>query len=340
MRTPWRLLAIAWPVLSVLYTLILIGNAEWPWPQGAVVGVITIGVGLLLGIPVWHLTGRLPIPDGIRPGFLLLHLMAAAVFSALWLFIDLTATAVLLPHHLHLRKIATMGWESILGVWLYGVIAGVSYTARSRHAADLVRQEAEASRVRAVAAELEALRARLNPHFLFNALHSLGGLARDDLATFDRAVDQLGDLLREAIRPGAPAIVPFPDDLAFAKRFLAFEQIRLGTRLQVTCDVDETALDAMVPSMLLQPIVENAVRHGIDPSPAGGAIRIAARAVGGTLHVTVEDTGVGLSTSGAEPDGIGLGALRERLARLYPVATLAVDERPGGGCAVTVRIPQ
>ena len=339
MGTPWRLFGIAWPILSVLYSLVLIGNAEWPWLQGAIVGVVTIGVALLLGIPVWHLTGRVSIPDGIRPGFRLLHLAAAGVFSVLWLVIDLSVTAALLPHHLHLRKIATMGWESILGVWLYGVIAGVSYVARSRHATALVRQESEAARVRAVRAELEALRARLNPHFLFNALHSLGGLARDDLGRFDRAVDDLGELLREAIRPGTPALVPLGDDLAFSQRFLAFERIRLGDRLRVEVDADEAALEAMVPSMLLQPIVENAIRHGIDPLPAGGTIRIAARVVHEMLHVSVEDTGAGLAANGHEQNGVGLGALRERLTRMYPDSMLVVEGRPGGGCIVHVRIP-
>ena len=339
MRTPWRLVLIAWPVLSVLYTLILVGNAEWPWLQGAIVGGTTIGVALLLGVPVWHITGRVHIPDGVRPGFVAIHLLAAVAFSALWLFIDLTATAVLLPHHLHQRKLATMGWESMLGVWLYGVIAGVSYTVRARHAAALVRQSSQAAEARAVRAELEVLRARLNPHFLFNALHSLGGLARDDLARFDRAVDDLGELLREAIRPGAASLVPLADDLAFAQRFLAFEQIRLGDRLRVELHADDAALDTLVPSMLLQPLVENAVRHGIDPLPAGGTIRIAARIENEALHISVEDTGAGIVAAGVHGNGVGLGALRERLVRMYPDAALVVEDRATGGCAVHVRIP-
>ena len=176
MRTPWRLVLIAWPVLSVLYALILVGNAEWPWRQGAIVGGTTIGVALLLGIPAWHLTGSVHIPD-----FTLASRSSSSTWSRrwpiqpLWLFIDLTATAVLLPHHLHQRKLMTMGWESMLGVWLYGVIAGVSYTVRGRHATALARQEAEATEARAVPRPNSKPWARLNPHFLFNALHSLGG---------------------------------------------------------------------------------------------------------------------------------------------------------------------
>jgi two-component system LytT family sensor kinase len=339
MRTPWRLLVIAWPVLSVLYTLILVGNAEWPWLQGAILGGLTIGVALLLGVPVWHLTERVPIPDRVRPGFVLIHLGAAVLFSLLWLAIDMSLAAVFLPHQLHLRKIASMGWETILGVWVYGVIAAASYTARARHAAALVRQASEVAESRAVRAELDALRARLNPHFLFNALHSLGGLARDDLARFDRAVDHLGDLLREAIRPGAAALVPLSDDLAFAERFLAFEHIRLGDRLHVEVDVDDAALDALVPSMLLQPLVENAVRHGIDPKPGGSTIRIGARVEEQVLHIAVEDNGAGLAESGVERNGVGLGALQERLARMYPEQALVVEGGSAGGCIVHVRIP-
>lgn len=339
MRTPWRLLGIAWPVLSVLYTLILVGNAEWPWLPGAILGGITIGVALLLGVPVWHLTGRVPFPDRTRPGFVLIHLGAAVLFSLLWLAIDMSLAAVLLPHELHLRKIASMGWETILGVWMYGIMAAASYAARARHATALVRQASEAAESRAISAELDALRARLNPHFLFNALHSLGGLARDDLGRFDRAVDNLGDLLREAIRPGAAALVPLSDDLAFAERFLAFEHIRLGDRLQVEVDVDDAALDALVPSMLLQPIVENAVRHGIDPKPSGGTIRIGARVEDQVLHIAVEDNGAGLAEPAPGRHGVGLGALRERLARMYPEQSVVVEGGSNGGCTVHVRIP-
>ena len=270
---------------------------------------------------------------------MLIHLGAALVYSALWLVIDLTVTAVLLPHELHVRKVTAMGWESILGVWLYGVIAGVSYTARGHHAAQLVRQASEAAEARAVKAELDALRARLNPHFLFNALHSLGGLARTDLARFDRAVDDLGDLLRDAIRPGTSAMVPLCDDLEFARRFLAFEAIRLAERLRVEIDVEEAALDVLVPSMLLQPLVENAVRHGIDPLQEGGTIRIVARVVEDMLHIAVEDNGVGVGTNVNERNGVGLGALRERLVRLYPSSSLTVESPSSRGCAVRVQIP-
>ncbi|MGQ0647005.1 MAG: sensor histidine kinase [Gemmatimonadaceae bacterium] len=340
MPTPWRSLVRAWPVLSVLYALILVVNAGWPWLQGAILGGLTIGVALFLGVPVWHITARLPIPDRVGPRFLLAHLAAAALFSVSWLAIDLSAAAVLLPHALHQQKIATMGWETALGFWLYGLIAGAAYAIRARQAATLERQSSQLAEARAVRAELDVLRARLNPHFLFNALHSLGGLARADLRQFDLAVDHLGELLREAIQPRGAELVPLSDDLAFAERFLAFERIRLGSRLRVDVDVDDGAMDAQVPFLLLQPIVENAVRHGIDPLPDGGTIRIRARVVDDILHVSVIDDGAGL---GAEPvpngTGVGLGALRERLALMYRESALTVEGRSGGGYAVHVRIP-
>jgi two-component system, LytTR family, sensor kinase len=340
MRTPWSSLARAWPLLSVLYTLILVGNAEWPWLQGAVIGSLTIGVALLLGAPIWHLTGRLPLPERVGPRFLAVHLAAAAIFSVLWLTIDLSAASVLLPHELHRRKIANMGWEILLGAWLYGMLAGAAYAIRARRTAALVQQSAELSEARAVRAELDALRARLNPHFLFNALHSLGGLARADLGRFDLAVDHLGELLREAIQPRGGELVPLSDDLEFAQRFLAFERIRLGPRLRVEVDVDDAAMDVQVPFLVLQPIVENAVRHGIDPLPDGGTVSIRGRVRDHTLHLSVVDDGAGLSPPSApNGSGVGLGALRERLALIYRNSALVVEGPPGGGCAVHVRIP-
>jgi signal transduction histidine kinase len=335
-----RSLAYAWSLLSVLYALVLVVNGGWPLVPAGLVGALTISVALLLGVPVWHLTARLTIPDTVRPRFLLGHLAAAAAFSMAWLAIDMTAAAVLLPHDLHLRKLATMQWEMLLGVWVYGMIAGAAYTIRARRAAAVHRERSELAQARAVRAELDALRARLNPHFLFNALHALGGLARSDLRRFDTAVDHLGELLREAIRPHGPELVPLSDDLAFAQRYLEFERIRLGNRLHFEIDADDGALEVQVPFLVLQPIVENAVRHGIEAKPDGGTIQIRARLLGERLHIVVVDDGIGLgSESSVAGAGVGLGALRERLALLYRDSRLTVESPSGGGCVVNVRIP-
>ncbi len=304
------------------------------------VGGLTIGVALALGVPVWLLTARLTLPDSIRPRFALAHLAAAAMFSMAWLAIDMSFAAILLPDDIHRRKIATMEWEMLLGVWLYGMIAGAAYAVRARRVAAVHREQSERAHTRATRAELDALRARLNPHFLFNALHALGGLARADMARFDTAVDHLGEMLRDAIRPHDTELVPLSDDLAFAKRYLEFEQIRLGQRLHVEIDVDECAMDAPVPFLVLQPIVENAVRHGIEPAPGGGTIWIRARVVDEQLCIAVVDDGIGLrAASSATGAGVGLGALRERLALLYDDSQLTVDGSSDGGCVVNVRMP-
>ncbi len=337
---PWRSFAITWPPLSVLYSLVLVVNASWPVREAVLVGGLTIGVALALGVPVWLLTARLTMPDTMRPRFMLVHLAAAATFSMAWLAIDMTFAAILLPDDIHRRKLVTMEWEMLLGVWLYGMIAGAAYAVRARHAAAVHRERSERAHARATRAELDALRARLNPHFLFNALHALGGLARADMARFDSAVDHLGEMLREAIRPHDSELVPLSDDLAFAERYLEFERIRLGQRLRVEIDVDECAMDAPVPFLVLQPIVENAVRHGIEPVPRGGTIRIRARVVDEHLHIAVVDDGIGLGSASVAPGaGVGLGALRERLALLYGDSQLTVDGPSDGGCVVSVRIP-
>jgi hypothetical protein len=168
MRTPWRLLLIAWPVLAVLYTLILVGNAEWPWPQGAILGGLTIGVALLLGVPVWHLTGRVHIPDGFRE----LHPDPPPPPRSfpLWLVVDLVS-AVLSP--LAPAQIATMGWETILVSGCTALSPG-KLRRRGRHAA--ARRSWHPRRRSAQAAEPTRC-APGSTAFLLNALHL--GVAAD-----------------------------------------------------------------------------------------------------------------------------------------------------------------
>jgi LytS/YehU family sensor histidine kinase len=133
--------------------------------------------------------------------------------------------------------------------------------------------------------------------------------------------------------------VPLADDLAFAENYLEIERLRLGDRLTVEIAVDENALDVQVPFLTLQPLVENAIRHGIDPKLAGGTVRIAATQDGATLTIVVSDDGAGAPNGAAPSNGVGLGALRQRLALSYDRFEVTVDARPDAGCAVTVSIP-
>jgi sensor histidine kinase YesM len=189
---------------------------------------------------------------------------------------------------------------------------------------------------------LDALRARLNPHFLFNALNSADVLARaGKAAETGRMLAGLTALLRYVLDERR-ATVPLGDELAFARQYLDVQEIRLGERLRYAVEVPPALeRDAEVPQLLLQPIVENAVEHGIGRTLEGGLVRIAAARDGDWLRLTVEDEGPGPAASATDaPAGIGLASTRERLAHLFDGrATLTLEPRADRGTRVIICIP-
>ncbi len=192
-------------------------------------------------------------------------------------------------------------------------------------------------------ARLSALQAQLHPHFLFNALNAVATLIRSNPAVALETLTSFSDLLRLALSQSDKHEVPLREDLQFLESYLEIQQVRLGDRLRVERDVDPAALDCLVPALLMQPLVENALRHGIEPSPNPGTLRFTARVAGDKLELTVVDNGVGLAASqAANPKpGIGLVNLRTRLATLYGTnQLLEVGPNPGGGVLVRVELPR
>lgn len=187
-------------------------------------------------------------------------------------------------------------------------------------------------------ARLQALQMQLNPHFLFNALHSISALMHRDVEQADRMLTRLGDLLRHALDNSDEQEVPLRRELEFLREYLEIEQTRFGERLTVEFDIPEATLDASVPNLVLQPLVENAIKHGIEPRARPGRVRISARQEGRQLILEVRDNGAG-APPGAE-DGIGLANTRARLEHLYGAACRF---EPGnlaeGGFASRVTIP-
>jgi signal transduction histidine kinase len=211
-------------------------------------------------------------------------------------------------------------------------------------------QDAQAERERALAAEglahqaqLQALRYQLNPHFLFNTLNAISTLIVErHNRDAERMVARLSDFLRVTLEAESAVEVPLVDELDFARRYLDIEQIRFGDRLTVEEDVEVEALSARVPPLLLQPLVENAVRHGIMPRENGGTLTIEARQVGERLLLRVADDGPGPpdETDPAEGTGIGLSNTKARLDALYgDNYDLALQRADGGGCVVRIEMP-
>jgi two-component system, LytTR family, sensor kinase len=189
-------------------------------------------------------------------------------------------------------------------------------------------------------ARLDALKMQLRPHFLFNTLNSISSLMYVDVDAADRMITRLGDFLRLTIDGDGQQLIPLRQELEFIRRYLEIEQIRFEDRLRLEYDVDASLMDALVPSLVLQPLVENAIHHGIAPREEGGRVVIRASASGGQVILSVEDDGRGI---GGEPERvrIGLGSTRARLEQLYGAACeLRIGNGEHGGFAATVIFPR
>ncbi len=187
-------------------------------------------------------------------------------------------------------------------------------------------------------AQLRVLRAQLQPHFLFNTLHAIGVTAKADGATAARMTTLLGDLLRQTLRERDGELVSLAEERELLQPYLQLQQLRFGDRLRVELDLPDDVLGAAVPDLILQPLVENALRHGIEQLPGAGHVVVRARRVADALELQVADDGAG--PAAATRDGIGLGGTRARLQAIYGNAA-DVQLAPGGvrGTVATLRVP-
>jgi hypothetical protein len=299
-------LAAAWlPVLAIwqIFAMQAPGVTFW---AALPVSVYSIGSAALLGLAATRFCARVPWTGQMRARFYFAHLAGAAVYASIWMagmvaFWRLEAKRPM-PAGM------TIAWM-LEGVWLYGIVVAFSYAILAQ------RRVLEAEKGLAEA-RLDALRSRLHPHFLFNALHTVGALVRRDPEEAEGAVEKLGDMLRYTLRDGEGDAVPFGEEWEFTQRYLEFEQLRYGDRLRVVSDIDPRALACSAPSFALQTLGENSVRHSISRRAVGGEVEISARVGGERLHIRVKDDGGnGIATEpGAQ---YGLGALRERLQTVY-----------------------
>ncbi|MBL8138093.1 MAG: histidine kinase [Acidobacteria bacterium] len=219
---------------------------------------------------------------------------------------------------------------------LLGLQHAIDY-GRAVHASDLRTAQVE---TRLVEAQLLALQRQLHPHFLFNTLHAISALVHSAPDRADQMLERLSDMLRATLRTSGDRLVPLGQELEFLRAYLDIEQANLGDRLHVTIDVHERWYGARVPPLLLQPLAENAVRHGVALRLTGGRVRVSATAAGESLVLTVADDGGGVGTGRAGGHGVGLVNARARLEALYgPAATLTLGPDPGGGTLVVVRLP-
>jgi hypothetical protein len=215
-----------------------------------------------------------------------------------------------------------------------GAALGVEF-ARRRHDREL---EAERMRARLADAQLRALKMQLHPHFLFNTLNSIAGLLDDEPDKARLMTERLERFLRISLTLGDAQEVPLRDELGFVMNYLEIQRARFGERLQIETNIEAATLDALVPALVLQPLVENAVKHGITPKKGYGAISIRAAARAQTLHLTIEDDGAGLAGDILRP-GLGVSNTRARLEQLYGAKQKFTWRSVGRGFVVELTLP-
>jgi signal transduction histidine kinase len=229
-------------------------------------------------------------------------------------------------------------WEMMT----YWAVIGLS------HALDFHRESRERELTSAqlqaqlAEAQLQSLQRQLHPHFLFNTLHTISALMHRDTDAAEEMLARLSDLLRLTFEHMGTQTVALTDELEFLHKYLDIERVRFGDRLDLHVEVAPDTLDASVPYLLLQPLVENALRHGIAPKVGGGRVEVTVKREGDTLQVVVQDNGVGLSDEklAALQAGVGIGNTRSRLERLYGNRHRFELYRPaGGGLGVAISIP-
>ncbi|HTK30402.1 MAG TPA: histidine kinase [Candidatus Saccharimonadaceae bacterium] len=310
---------------------------------GVVVAELAVWLTFVLLTPacLW-MARRFPIDSTNWMRRVPLHLGAAIVFCLLHLVLDVLAQSALgrLPDGVTLRSFASLvgyylGVESFI---YWGIVGTFMLVQRQREARD---RALAAARLEAALGEarLQALRAQLHPHFLFNALNGIAVMAmKGEGERVAHALGELGELLRATLDDDVPQFIPLTRELEFLERYLGLERLRFAARLQVERDVSSEALAALVPSFLLQPLVENAVHHGLS-TVAGGSVALVAARDGATLRLEVRDRGPGFGARRPR-EGIGLANTRARLAAMYGAAqSLECLDDPAGGAIVRVRIP-
>lgn len=337
-RRLWLLGLAIWIVLGLMSAA---QNAAWrayagrPIPWGLLLPN-ALGDWLTCGMftpAFFWMVRRFPIRGERWWTRLPVHLAGSIAFTLLKVSVWTPLSSALNPEESlsYSQMLAGGFYADMLAYWAsVGVIHAIEYYRESRE------RQLEATRL-----ALENLRAQLQPHFLFNTLQSISTLIYRDQHAADRMLTQLSDLLRLSLRNTGVQEVPLSEELGFLERYLAIMRVRFGDRLVISVDTPPDVMDALVPSLVLQPIVENAIEHGMADRPDVGHVSVRVTKDGPSLHLEVSDDGPGLA--GAPPsagNGIGLANTRERLARLYGAAgRVETNSANEGGLTVRLTIP-
>lgn len=341
-----------WTIFGLLFVLqsyVYSHNYERPfdWTQNLVYQLSDYWLWALLTPLIFVLSKKVRWERGRRARslalFVLVGLALAPVQRFSGIFLSFEALSMLgeldrtVSESLSVAKFGIIG-GSLDSLVMYAIILGVfrgfDYYQRYReHKLRASRLEAQLAK-----SELQALKMQLHPHFLFNTLHTISSLMNRDVEAAEKMIARLSDLLRQTLQNVGVQEVTLKQELDFLQSYLEIEEIRFQDRLRINLNIDPRALDAFVPNLLLQPLVENAVRHGIAAKASSGKIGIEAQKRNGRLWIRVTDDGPGLKKDLKE--GIGLSNTRARLKQLYNgIHEFALTNQVSGGASVELSIP-
>ncbi len=334
-------LAACAPLAAVLVAL-LARPGGLSFLEAAAVAVPMTLLFAFLGLSAWYPARSLPLTRG-RFGFVVItHCVAAACTSAVWVFVGggLVRLFALSPIFgaLPARYAQEVPVLFGAGVLLYLLSVSLHYVLVAFEATREAERRESALEILARQAELESLKAQIHPHFLFNSLNSISALVVSDPAKARDMCVGLADFLRHSLSVGERAAIPLSEEIALATRYLDVERARFGKRLGVETDVTAEGGVCAVPPLLLQPLVENAVVHGIATLEAGGTVRLQAERSGGRLRIVIENP-YDPEAPPANRGGLGLKIVRDRLTALYGGEALFAARRVDGRHLAILSIP-
>ena len=333
---------LGWAFLAVLVADQLATSGDLGWAVGAALAVpLCLGYAFVC-LSSWYVCRLTPLRLRTVQSVLTVHLVASVVASFLWILIARAMVVALAGLKLfggsreHLAR--ATGLLFGLGVVFYLLTVAMHYVLLASEASRQAEEREAQARIMAREAELRALKAQVNPHFLFNSLHSISALTSVDPSQAREICIQLGDFLRRTLGLGEKSMVPLREELALVESYLRVEQARFGPRLKFEESFDPGALDAAVPPLLLQPLVENAIVHGISNLPEGGWIRLVARHERDELALVVENK-MDIETPSPRRNGVGLKNVRQRLEACFGGRARISAGRDGGCFRVSLTLP-
>jgi two-component system sensor histidine kinase AlgZ len=311
---------VSWAPIAGLLTTLLVYTGHLRWGPSLALALPLILVYAFICLAGWYLCKSFPLQHTRLIRLISIYAIAAFLSSSIWVLIGRgwVNTLASLPSMVELNGRYAEQVPMLLGVGslLFVLAIAVHYLMSSFEASRDAEKRALELQILAHEAELKALKSQIDPHFLFNSLNSISALTAIDPAKARRMCLLLADFLRKSLALGTRTLIPLEEEIALASSYLADEQVRLGARLTVDKEIEHASRDCRIPPLLLQPLVENAVRHGISNLLEGGTIRIRSQRRGDRLNVAIENP-IDADTPSNAGKGIGLENVRARLGTLY-----------------------